>query len=104
CSQALLARHRIARCAADPAPVPAAAIPSPADAPLYWRWHGAPRIYYSSYDDTALQALAAAVRAGPPDTAQPLTERWVIFDNTAAGCATSNALELQRLLGTDRKR
>ncbi|RBC97617.1 DUF72 domain-containing protein, partial [Xanthomonas oryzae pv. oryzae] len=31
-------------------------------------------------------------------------ERWVIFDNSAAGCATSNALELQRLLGIERKR
>ncbi|RBE81657.1 DUF72 domain-containing protein, partial [Xanthomonas oryzae pv. oryzae] len=29
---------------------------------------------------------------------------WVIFDNSAAGCATSNALELQRLLGIERKR
>ncbi|MCF5971033.1 DUF72 domain-containing protein, partial [Xanthomonas perforans] len=26
----------------------------------------------------------------------------VIFDNTAAGCATSNALELQRLLKNER--
>ncbi|WP_017170813.1 DUF72 domain-containing protein, partial [Xanthomonas phaseoli] len=96
------ARHRIARCAADPAPVPAASLPSPTAAPLYWRWHGAPRIYYSSYPHTALQALAAAVRASHPGSTQPPPERWVIFDNTAAGCATSNALELQRLLKNER--
>ncbi|MGD3046387.1 DUF72 domain-containing protein, partial [Xanthomonas oryzae] len=103
-AQALLERHRIARCAADPAPLPAAAIPRPVAAPLYRRWHDAPRIYYRSYDDTTLQALAAAVRAGPPSSAQPLAECWVIFDNSAAGCATSDALELQRLLGIERKR
>ncbi|MGV7178388.1 DUF72 domain-containing protein [Xanthomonas axonopodis] len=101
-AQALLARHRIARCAADPAPVPAASLPSPAAAPLYWRWHGAPRVYYSSYAHTALQALAATVRASHPDSTPPPPERWVIFDNTAAGCATSNALELQRLLKNER--
>lgn len=103
-AQALLERHRIARCAADPAPLSAAAIPRPVAAPSYRRWHDAPRIYYRSYDETALQALAAAVRAGPHSNAQPLAERWVIFDNSAAGCATSNALELQRLLGIERKR
>ncbi|WP_115045444.1 DUF72 domain-containing protein [Xanthomonas arboricola] len=103
-AQALLARHRIARCAADPAPVPAAATPGTTAGPHYWRWHGAPRIYYSSYDDSALQALADAVRSPSHDTAHPQAERWVIFDNTAAGLAVPNALQLQRLLQTDRRR
>lgn len=96
-AQALLARHRIARCAADPAPVAAAATPS-TSGPQYWRWHGSPRIYYSAYDEEALQALAEAVRAA----GQPQTERWIIFDNTAAGLAVPNALRLQTLLGIDR--
>ncbi|MCC8553312.1 DUF72 domain-containing protein [Xanthomonas hortorum] len=103
-AQALLTRHRIARCAADPAQVPEAAIPSPTAGPYYWRWHGAQRIYYSSYDDNALQALADAVRHTPHDGTHPQAERWVIFDNTAAGLAVPNALRLQRLLGTERKR
>ncbi|WAT14573.1 DUF72 domain-containing protein [Xanthomonas fragariae] len=103
-AQAVLSRHHIARCAADPAPVPDAAAPSPTAGPLYWRWHGAPRIYYSSYDDGALQALADAVSGAPDDTAQPPAERWVIFDNTAAGLAVPNALQLQRRLGIDRGR
>ncbi|MBB4731330.1 uncharacterized protein YecE (DUF72 family) [Xanthomonas arboricola] len=99
-AQALLARHRIARCAADPAPVPDAATPGATAGPQYWRWHGAPRIYYSSYDDSALQTLADAVR----NAAHPQAERWVIFDNTAAGLAVPNALQLQRLLQTGRPR
>ncbi|NIK40251.1 uncharacterized protein YecE (DUF72 family) [Xanthomonas arboricola] len=103
-AQALLARHRIARCAADPAPVPDAATPGTTAHPQYWRWHGAPRIYYSSYDDSALQALADAVRNPAHDAAHPQAERWVIFDNTAAGLAVPNALQLQRLLQTDHRR
>ncbi|APP81957.1 DUF72 domain-containing protein [Xanthomonas hortorum] len=103
-AQALLTRHRIARCAADPSPVPEAATPSPTAGPYYWRWHGAQRIYYSSYDDNALQALADAMRHTPHDGTHPQAERWVIFDNTAAGLAVPNALRLQRLLGTERKR
>lgn len=103
-AQALLARHRIARCAADPAPVPDAATPGATAGPQYWRWHGAPRIYYSSYDASALQTLADAVRNAAQDAAHPQAERWVIFDNTAAGLAVPNALQLQRLLQTGRPR
>ncbi|NIK31710.1 uncharacterized protein YecE (DUF72 family) [Xanthomonas arboricola] len=103
-AQALLARHRIARCAVDPAPVPDAATPGATAGPQYWRWHGAPRIYYSSYDDGALQTLADAVRNAAKEATHPQAERWVIFDNTAAGLAVPNALQLQRLLQTDRAR
>ncbi|MCC8627988.1 DUF72 domain-containing protein [Xanthomonas vesicatoria] len=100
-AQALLTRHRIARCAADPAPVPQAATPDMSVGPYYWRWHGSPRVYYSSYDDSALQALADAVRAAPQAALQPPAERWVIFDNTAAGLAIPNARRLQALLGME---
>ncbi|KAB7767287.1 DUF72 domain-containing protein [Xanthomonas maliensis] len=92
----LLQRHRIARCAADPAVVPAAAIPAAGDGPLYWRWHGQPQMYYSAYPHSALAHLATVVSAALPHQA----ERWVIFDNTAAGHAVSDALQLQRLLAT----
>lgn len=44
------------------------------------------------------------MRHTPHDGTHPQAERWVIFDNTAAGLAVPNALQLQRLLGTDRKR
>jgi len=99
-----LARLRVTRVAADPARIPAAARPGGwlgadgdgAGALLYWRWHGSPRVYWSSYDDDWLARQAAALarwsaRATP----------WVIFDNTASGAATANALALRSLVATD---
>jgi len=90
-ADALLLRHGVSRLGADPARVPAAAQPGGAPTWHYWRWHGAPRMYYSDYDDAALDALAGQVRhaRGP---------RWVIFDNTAHGFAVANAARLQERL------
>jgi uncharacterized protein YecE (DUF72 family) len=83
----LLKHHRIARVAADPARVPAAAQPGGYARLAYYRLHGSPRTYYSSYDDAYLTALAAQLRAAKHST-------WCIFDNTALGAATHNALSL----------
>jgi len=99
-AEAVLAPHAIARVAADPAPVPPAALPSGAGAQArwsYWRWHGAPRMYYSAYEDAALRSLGQAlVRAG--STRAPA---WCIFDNTAHGHAMADAARLQeRIRGT----
>ena len=86
---ALLAAYQTARVAADPAIVPPAVHPGGWNGLVYYRLHGAPRVYYSAYDAQALDTLAdqlrRAVRRGPA---------WCIFDNTAAGAATANALEL----------
>jgi uncharacterized protein YecE (DUF72 family) len=61
----------------------------------YFRLHGWPRVYYSSYDDEFLDRLAQRLRK--------LTSAgiacWCIFDNTTLGAATGNALELAALLG-----
>lgn len=93
---ALLARLEIARVAADPAKVPAAASPGGWRGLGYWRLHGSPLIYRSSYDDARLDAYAAAVleesRNGRPT--------WCMFDNTAASAATSDALGLVARLGS----
>ena len=89
----LLRAHNIARAAADPAPVPAAASPAGGPNLVYYRLHGSPRTYYSSYSDEFLHALAINL-AQLPNT----TEAWVIFDNTASGAALGNALTLERLL------
>lgn len=88
----LLARLEVARVAADPAIVPAAALPGGWRGLAYWRLHGSPRIYRSSYDDGRLDDHAALLRA---------EERaWCIFDNTAASAATGDALGLvSRLAG-----
>lgn len=96
-ADAVLARHAIARVAADPALLPAAARPGGAGTAArwsYWRWHGAPRMYYSAYDDAALQALAGGL-AGEGTARAPA---WCILDNTAHGHAMADAARLQEFV------
>ena len=82
----LLIELRVARVAADPAPVAAAGTPGGWPRLAYFRLHGSPRAYWSSYDEDALRHWAdRARRAAAP-------ESWVIFDNTAGGAAAANAL------------
>ena len=82
------ASHRIARVGADPALLEPARQSTGTGSLRYWRWHGAPRMYYSAYDDEALRAMAAEVLRDTPTGA----EAWVMFDNTAHGHAVPNAL------------
>jgi uncharacterized protein YecE (DUF72 family) len=84
----LLVANGIGRVAADPAVTPAAAEPIVASDIAYYRWHGTPRIYYSSYDQITVRNLARSLITVASD------EAWCIFDNTAAGAATTNALSL----------
>jgi uncharacterized protein YecE (DUF72 family) len=91
---AFLAERRIARVLADPARHPGGERPGGWQGLAYLRLHGSPRTYYSSYDDDILRALAARI-AESLRQEQPV---WCIFDNTASGAATHNALTLQRLL------
>jgi uncharacterized protein YecE (DUF72 family) len=92
----LLTDLRIARVAADPAKVPGAAHPGGWNGLRYFRWHGSPRMYYSSYPDESLSALAQAIR---PEQA-PASVVWCMFDNTVTGAAMANALTLRTLLAT----
>lgn len=89
-ADALLVAHRIARVVADPARVPEAAVPGGWRGLTYARWHGAPAMYRSSYDPTAIAAHATFARAG---------DSWSIYDNTTLGAATANALALMAALG-----
>jgi len=96
-ADALLTALEVARVAADPAPVPRAAEPGGWPGLAYYRLHGAPRTYYSPYEAPALDALARRVRTH----AEPV---WCIFDNTASGAASGNALELaEQLFATNAK-
>lgn len=90
-----LAERRIARVAADPAPVAGAGEPGGWNGLAYYRWHGAPRIYYSDYDEAALAALRKRLRASAAGGAKA----WCVFDNTAAFAALGNALAMAKLLG-----
>jgi uncharacterized protein YecE (DUF72 family) len=88
-----LADLHVARAAADPARHPSAGSPGGWAGLAYWRLHGAPRMYFSSYDEPALQALARDLAA------HPAPEVWCMFDNTTSGAAAANALRLRVLVG-----
>lgn len=92
-ADALLRAHRVARVAADPARHPLAARPGGWAELAYWRLHGSPRMYYSSYDAALLEGLTNDLQSSPA------AEIWCIFDNTTSGAAAANALALQNLLG-----
>jgi len=89
-----LMQRNIARVAADPAPAAGAGEPAGRHGLAYYRWHGSPRIYYSDYGAPALAALKQRLAE---DRARDISV-WCIFDNTAAGAALGNALELTRSL------
>jgi uncharacterized protein YecE (DUF72 family) len=89
----LLRELAVARVAADPARVPAAAEPGGWRGLTYYRLHGSPRTYYSAYSEEFLAALAARLEE---EAGRPV---WCIFDNTTLGAATGNALDLRRRLG-----
>lgn len=92
----LLRRFRVSRVAADPASPPAAAVPGGWTRMVYFRLHGSPRMYYSTYSGERLRKLAATLKALPAGA-----DIWCIFNNTAAGAATENALELVGLVRGD---
>lgn len=94
-ADALWEKHAIARVAADPARPPEAAVAGGAGPWRYWRWHGSPVMYRSGYDDDALAALQAAVRARTPRGARA----FVVFDNTTLGHAAGDAARFARLAG-----
>jgi uncharacterized protein YecE (DUF72 family) len=86
----MLDARRIARVVADPLRAPSGAEPGGWKGMAYFRLHGSPRVYYSSYDDEYIARLAERLRtlrrAGIPT--------WCIFDNTTLGAGTANALSL----------
>lgn len=94
-ADALLVAQRIGRVAADPSPIPGGDTPAGWAGIRYYRLHGSPQVYYSAYERDWLAALAECLRA---DQAEGRAV-WCIFDNTASGAATADALHLQALLG-----
>jgi uncharacterized protein YecE (DUF72 family) len=86
-AEALLTASRIARVAADPAPVPGAEEPGGWGGLRYTRLHGSPRIYRSTYDTAVIDQHAGMACVTD-------VESWTIYDNTAAGAALGNALAM----------
>lgn len=86
----LLAEHRVGRVLADPQgeALRAAAV---AEESRYLRLHGSPKIYYSDYSEDALRHYAHLLAAGTGPG-------WCIFDNTASGAATRDALQFREMI------
>jgi uncharacterized protein YecE (DUF72 family) len=89
-----LAAHGVGRVAADPACAPGAEMPQGSLRAVYFRLHGSPVTYHSAYDPGYLDRVATVIRGF---TRVPV---WCIFDNTARGAATLNAIDLLTRLGS----
>ena len=94
----LLLEYRISRVAADPARAPNGAEPGGWLGLRYFRWHGQPRVYWSSYDAVVLSSLVARLQAHAREA-----ETWCIFDNTASGAALVNAWQVMSAVDLARK-
>jgi uncharacterized protein YecE (DUF72 family) len=92
-AERLLAEREIARVAADPAKAQGVGEPGGWSRLAYFRLHGSPVVYRSSYDDGRLEAYAERLKARAPAAAV-----WCIFDNTASSAAIGDGLKLQRLV------
>ena len=90
----LLNEYEVARVAADPPRAQVGSEPGGWRGLAYFRLHGSPRIYYSSYEDGYLDALADKLR----DLKKRRIPSWCVFDNTTLGAGTGNALSaIERL-------
>ncbi|OLP50236.1 DUF72 domain-containing protein [Allorhizobium taibaishanense] len=83
-----LAALRIERVFADP---PVIDNQAPSDSGYsYLRLHGKPHVYYSPYTQTEIADYAGLMSSGS----------WCVFDNTALGNATENALTMKNILSS----
>jgi uncharacterized protein YecE (DUF72 family) len=87
-----LRRVEVSRVAADPARAAGSDVPGGARRFGYFRWHGAPHMYYSEYSDTQLAAFAVHVKTADAKDA------WCIFDNTARYAAWDDALRFENCM------
>lgn len=90
----LLQKFGVGRVAADPACCEIAKVPGGAPAVAYFRLHGSPRTYYSSYSEAFLDGLAVQL-----NQLSAASRVWCVFDNTAMGAASENAMQLLVKLG-----
>lgn len=88
-ADARLEAHRVGRAAADPPCAEGGDRPAGFAGVVYIRLHGSPVMYHSSYPSDYLERLTTLLRQ--PNKTVPV---WCVFDNTARGAATVNAMEM----------
>ena len=92
-----LEAHGVGRVGADPPCAEQGGEPAASTRVIYYRLHGSPVMYHSRYEPAYLDRLAERMRSFRR------TPVWCIFDNTARGAATLNAIELTGLLAGHRR-
>jgi uncharacterized protein YecE (DUF72 family) len=94
----VLTRLKVARVAADPAIVRRGAEPGGWKGTVYYRLHGSPQLYRSTYLAASLLVMADTLVKS-----FATAKTWCIFDNTAMGAATGDALfvaeRIEKILG-----
>ena len=93
-ADALLVRYAVARVAADHPRHPVQRCRQGGPASFTFACMGLRAPYWSRYDAAYIARLADRLRCTPPSV-----DAWCVFDNTAAGAALENAIELGALLG-----
>ncbi len=78
--------------AADPPILQTEFLPEGSRKIVYYRLHGSPEMYSSAYSEKFLEELALKITQQSNEGSQV----WIIFDNTALGFATENAILLQK--------
>ena len=89
--------HGVGRVGADPPCAEDGGVPAASARVIYFRLHGSPVMYHSRYEADYLDQLGARMRSFRR------TPVWCIFDNTARGAATINAIELIAMLSRSRR-
>jgi uncharacterized protein YecE (DUF72 family) len=93
-AEATLEQSKVARVAADPAICPKAALPGGWRGFAYWRLHGSPVMYRSSYIDR-IGEYADVLKGTIAETS------WCIFDNTASSAGAADALALMAAMSRE---
>ncbi len=93
-SAKLLNRFEISKVKADPEPVPMTDPKWHSKSISYYRLHGSPDLYRSSYSYATLRNLSLQMQ----NQLDSIHEIWCIFDNTALSHATTNALDLGEII------
>lgn len=91
-----LAKHKIAFCGQSHPQLPEDVIST--SKTLYYRFHGVPELYRSSYPTKTLKQFIKQVEEN-----KNLTEAFVYFNNDSLGYAIDNAFELEMLVLKNKK-
>lgn len=66
--------------------------------PVYYRFHGVPRLFYSEYDEAFLQKIGDQIL-----NTKGIKSAYIYFNNTASTAALKNAKFLQKYIGSQYK-